>query len=138
MGCNVSPYRGGVLKYKETVTATVDSITAGETKTFFTASDYCIVKVVPPTTGANGCNFQINNTNAGSLASQSIMESKNSRELSNRQEFLSGATYNASDSYYAFYGNVLLLLKPGDELQIYCSYGTLTDIQSKVYLYKIE
>jgi hypothetical protein len=136
MGCNVSPYRGGVLKYKDTVTATVDSITAGETKTFFTASDYCIVKVVCLSDVSN-CNFRINNTNAGTFG-KIFMESKQSRELSNRQEFLSGATYSAQDSYNVYYGNVLLLLKPGDELQIYCSYGTFTDVQSKVYLYKIE
>jgi hypothetical protein len=118
------------------VTATVDSITAGETKTFFTASKNCIVKVKPMTTAGNSNQLYINGTSAAALGSV-VDESTNVfTNLSDREElFLSHAKYKVSQVYY---DSLLLLLKPGDELQLRCGSGTYTNVQYKIYVYEWE
>ena len=134
MGCNVSPYRGGVLKYKETVTATVDSITTGETKTFFTASKNCIVKVKSLTSASN-CQLYINDTVAASLQGVGG-DPKFFTNLADREElFFSRARAGSNNVEYEF---LLLLLKPGDELQFHCGAGTYTNVQHKIYVYEWE
>jgi hypothetical protein len=131
MGCNVSPYRGGVLKYKETVTATIDSITFGETKTFFTASKNCIVKIKPPTESINGY-FYINDTNAASLSGNTFSDLVDREEL-----FFSQADRAGGSGYKVYYNSLLLLLKPGDKLQLRAN-NSFTNVQYQIYIYEWE
>ena len=114
--------------------STVDSISVGEEKTFFTASKNCIVKVKPMTKTSN-CQFYINDTSAAALQSVGEIPS-NFTNLADREElFFSQAKAGSNNVGYE---SLLLLLKPGDKLQLRCGYGTLTNVQYKIYVYEWE
>ena len=138
MGCNVSPYRGGVLKYKETRTETVDSISGIETKTFFTASKNCIVKVKPLTNVGYAGALYINDTRAAELTSRNTSAPNVFGSLVDREElFFSPAIAGMAEVYYQ---SLLLLLKPGDKLQLHYAddTSTFTNVQYKIYVYEWE
>lgn len=135
MGCNVSPYRGGVLKYKETVTGTIASMAKDDIESIFVPSRNCIVKVCGPICGAvvSYINLYINGTYAANT------DSDKNNYYTNLGDVPEILTSSANPSQNANrYRELLLILKPNDMVQFKLTYGTLTNVGYKIYVYEWE
>jgi len=108
MGCKVSSYRveGGM-------TSSTISVNFNDTaqKTVFTATEKCILKLVPKSTSSSsdGAKFKLNSTNIGEYNSYSAGFSGINRGLANILSFT--ATSGGSDDVPS---TLILYLKRGD------------------------
>lgn len=134
MGCNVSPYRGGVLKYKETVDKTVNVIQNDYTTLYdvYIADRPCVIKV--NTGGGNiNVNLWVNSEMCGTIsaANSTLTTVASSKYLI--------ATATNSNSNAA--GSMTFLLDVGETLQCSCNSGagqTDPHIVFKIHVYEWE
>lgn len=112
MGCNVSPYRGGVLKYKETKTVNVTYTDTTTAHDLFTAQKPCIIKVLGSAT-TNNC-FQSLTVNSEQVAASGSYALPCLDVTSAHKKVLSSVGVSSQKGGA---NGVLLLLETGDALK---------------------
>jgi hypothetical protein len=112
MGCNVSPYRGGVLKYKETVTASA-TIAKGTTETLYTNTEACIMKILIPSNATLNQKIWLNGSQLAILNNGVV----NKSGLTFRPELLAEEVAGASNTSVD-YRSLTLLLERDDVFTI--------------------
>ena len=134
MGCKVSNFSGGGLKYKETSTKTISRISSGTTEDLYTASRPCFTKIrVKSSTydlKANG-NLYINGAQAAGFALRNRFTN-----LVERQEIFTPIASDQSESKACF-ADLVVLLDTGGKLQFRAS-SELTNIVFEIFVYVWE
>lgn len=129
MGCNVSPYRGGVPRLVETRALSTNIAAKNKLYDFFVADDRCIVNItnIEPTGGSAGQDgYVLNDGTVSDYFALSSVSTFNNFNAIKAQGRLIATVYT---------NGIVLLLEKGDRIRVFNGNATHT-LTATAYIYK--